>query len=70
MYYKSEDITATKTTSNINLSKGSVLIEDTKILLQHDAYTKRLKCYNDKGLWVNTKPLTYNNVEKNIIPYN
>lgn len=68
MYYESKNIYATKTTAITNLSKGSVIIEDKKILLQHDVYLKRNKVYNKEGLWIDTKPLLYNNVEKNIVP--
>ncbi|KAI5980362.1 mitochondrion dnapol [Pisolithus orientalis] len=70
MYFLSKNVYGNKISSITDLSKGSVVIEDKKILLQHDAYLKRKKYYNENGLWIDTKPLVFNNIEKGIIPYN
>ena len=70
MYFSSKDVKGIKTNSIVNLSKGSVIIENKNILIQHDAYKKRTKIFNNKGLWVETKPIIYNNIVKNIIPFN
>lgn len=56
MYYNNFDIKAIKTNSEINYAEGYVNIDENQITLNHDAYTKREKIY-DNGLWVNTKPL-------------
>ena len=70
MYYLNKNISATKSTTVTNLSKGSVIIKDKDILLAHDVYKKRDKIYNTQGLWVNTKPLLYNNKQKALVLYN
>jgi hypothetical protein len=67
MYFTAKDTYASKISSKTNLSKGSVTIEEKQILIQHDVYRKREKIFNSKGLWINTKPLLYNNVVKSII---
>lgn len=67
MYYSNKNILANKNSTITKLSLGSVIITENKVLLQHDAYTKREKIYNEKGLWVDTKPLLYNNIIKSIV---
>ena len=69
MYFSSKNVIALKTNSVINLSKGSVILENKKVLIQHDVFKKRTKLFNGKGLWVETKPNFYNNLEKSLIPY-
>lgn len=67
MYYSNKNILANKNSTITNLSLGSVIITENKVLLQHDAYTKREKIYNEKGLWVETRPILYNNIIKSIV---
>lgn len=67
MYYLNKNIYAIKTTTETDLSNGSVLIKDKNILISHDVYKKREKLFNDVGLWVNTKPLLYNNIQKSLV---
>ena len=67
MYYSHKNIFASKTTSKSDLSKGSVIIMDKDILLDHDVYKKREKIYNQNGIWCHTKPLLYNNIIKDLV---
>ena len=69
MYYSNKNVYANKTSAITNLTKGSVIIQEKKILVQSDGYLKREKLYNVKGLWVETKPLTYNNLNRSIVLY-
>lgn len=50
MYLNNKDITAIKTESVKNLSKGSVVIRDKEIILRHNSYCKREKVYSVDGL--------------------
>nr|YP_010697791.1 DNA polymerase [Porodaedalea chrysoloma]WCF76752.1 DNA polymerase [Porodaedalea chrysoloma] len=70
MYFSFKNILSIKPNTIKNLSKGSVIISEKEILLQYDSFTKREKLYSESKLWVNTKPLYYNNIEKSIIPIN
>lgn len=57
MYYNKKDIRALKGDTKTNYEKGYVSIGVKEITLNHDAYTKRQKIYNNDGLWVDTRPL-------------
>ena len=70
MYFTNKNVYAQKTSTVTNLTKGSIIIQDKKILLRSDGYLKREKLYNGTGLWVDTKPLVYNNFNRSIVPYN
>lgn len=70
LYFGSTDVCGLKKSTLTDLSKGSVIIQDKKILIQHNVYNKREKIFNREGLWVNTKPLKYNNVETRILQVN
>lgn len=50
MYYSNKNILANKSSTIADLKLGSVIITEQKILLQHDAYTKRQKLYDTEGL--------------------
>ncbi len=62
MYFLNKNITATKFNTVTNYEKASVLIEKKNVILNHDSYTKREKVYNNEGIWIDTKPLNYNNI--------
>ena len=61
MYYENKNVTAQKFNSIINFNKASVLIEKKDVILNFNSYTKREKIYNNEGIWIDTKPLKYNN---------
>lgn len=69
MYFNENNVYAIKNETIKNLSKGSVLIKDKEIVLQHDAFSKRDKIYSKEGIWIDTKPIIFNNTQKSIIPY-
>ena len=66
--FLSKTVSAIKSETIKNYEKGYVLIQDKKVVLKPDVYTKRQKIFNDKGLWVDTLPLMYNNVITSIVP--
>ena len=70
MYLKSKNVSGIKTYTTTDYTKGYVSIDEKEITLSHDVYKKREKVFNKENLWVNTKPLIINNVEKSIIIYN
>ena len=70
MYLNSENVFANKKSSVTDLSKGSVIITERKIKIQYNTYLKRTKIYNKFGKWVDTKPLYYNNIIKDIVSPN
>jgi hypothetical protein len=56
--YLGKNINTKRNEVNKNYSIGSVTINIPKnITLSSDAYKKRVKIFNDKNLWVDTKPL-------------
>lgn len=70
MYYKSKNVFGTKVSSVANLSQGSVLISKNKTKLDWNSYKKRKKIYDPiTKLWIDTKPLYINNLDKNICLY-
>jgi len=79
MYYLSENVLATKVQTITNYQQGSVLIKNKEVLLNPNAYSKRIKLYTSeksnshldgiKQLWTNTQPLILNNIEKRITIY-
>lgn len=50
-------------------TKGSVSITNKNVILNADAYIKRSKLYDDKGLWVNTQPNIINTIDLSFIVY-
>ena len=62
MYWDNMNVTATKFNSVSNYQKASVIIEKKDVILNSDSYTKREKIYNNEGIWIDTKPLNYNNI--------
>jgi len=69
MYFKTKNVSGIKSYSTKNYTKGYVSIDEKEITLSHDAYKKREKVFNKENLWMNTKPLIYNNVVKSIIHF-
>ena len=63
MYFNNQNVTAIKNDSKTLFDKGSVIISTKPVNLNQDVYKKREKIFNNKGLWVNTKPLTFNNIK-------
>lgn len=61
MLYENKNITATKINNKTDLANASVSIEKKDITLNYNSYTKIIKIFNDKGIWVDTKPLDINN---------
>jgi hypothetical protein len=59
MFYNNKKATALKTHTNLDIVKGTVNISTKSVLISPNSYTKREKIYNDKGLWINTKPIFY-----------
>jgi hypothetical protein len=62
MYYNKSNIRATKYNTITNYEKASVLIEKKDIILNQDSYTKREKIYDNKGIWIDTCPLNFTNI--------
>lgn len=60
--------TAVKSQSKADWSKGEVKIEDIEVTLYSDSYKKRDKIYNN-NLWINTKPIFINQIDKSLIKY-
>lgn len=62
--------TAKKKQSKIDWSIGHVVIEEKdNITINSNNYTKRVKIHSDE-VWVDTKPVFINNIDKSLIPYN
>lgn len=61
MYFENKNVIATKINSITNYEKASVVIEKKDVVLNYNSYTKREKIYNNEGIWIDTKPLNYNN---------
>jgi hypothetical protein len=40
------------------------------VYVSSESFTKREKIYNSEGLWIDTKPLVYNNTTKDIVLIN
>lgn len=49
--------TAVKTIGYKDYEDGSVTICKEKVTINSEGYTRREKIFNNKGLWINTKPL-------------
>ena len=62
MYWNNSNVTATKFNTVRNYQKASVIIEKKDVVLNFDSYTKREKIYNNEDIWIDTKPLNYNNI--------
>ena len=65
MYLNNKNIVATKFNTKTNYQKASVLIEKKNVIINSDSYTKREKIFNKKGIWIDTKPLIFNNIKQN-----
>jgi hypothetical protein len=55
--YNNQKISAIKTQSQKDWSKGSVIIKDKTINLDPMCYLKREKIINNQGQWIDTKAL-------------
>nr|YP_010044372.1 DNA polymerase [Trametes versicolor]QPF23613.1 DNA polymerase [Trametes versicolor] len=60
MYWYNSNVTATKFHTITNYQNASVLIKKKDVVLNYDSFTKREKIYNNEGIWIDTKPLNYN----------
>lgn len=69
MYYQSENVKGIRSSTETDYKDGFVSIKDKEVILNYDSYTKRKKIYSN-NLWIDTKPLIYNNIVKNIVPIN
>jgi DNA polymerase type B, organellar and viral len=58
MYFNNKNIETIKTHTTIKYDKASVIIQKKDITINSNAYTKREKVFNNKGIWIDTKPLT------------
>ena len=66
MYLKSQSVKGNKVYTKKDLSKGSVSIfNDSEVNVNWNSYTKRSKIYGN-GLWIDTKPLVVNTIDKSI----
>lgn len=63
MYFKQQNVIAIKNDTKTLFDKGSVIISTKPVNLNQDVYKKREKIFNNEGLWVDTKPLTFNNIK-------
>jgi hypothetical protein len=61
MYNKSKDALALKTQSKLDFLDGTVNIYTKSTTIHYNSYIKREKIFNDDGLWIDTKPIIYNN---------
>ncbi len=61
MYYNKCNVNAIKSHTTTSYEKGFVSIDFKNVILRYDSYEKREKIYDKKGLWVNTRPLMFNN---------
>lgn len=60
--YKGIDIKGTKRMAVTTYNKGSVIIDDKTITLNHNSYRKREKIYK-RNKWIDTKPLYINDID-------
>ena len=65
MYLNNKNIVATKFNTKTKYQKASVLIEKKNVIINSDSYKKREKIFNKKGIWIDTKPLIFNNIKQN-----
>lgn len=70
LYYQAESIRTIKRQTVRDYTKGSVSIDTVDVYVSSESFTKREKIYNSEGLWVDTKPLVYNNTTKDIVLIN
>lgn len=57
MYFYKNDIETIKKHTTTNYKKGTVNIENKKVILKFDSYKKRTKIFNNQNLWINTEPI-------------
>jgi DNA polymerase type B, organellar and viral len=70
LYYQAESIRTIKRQTVRDYTKGSVSIDTVDVYVSSESFTKREKIYNSEGLWIDTKPLIYNNTTKDIVLIN
>lgn len=56
-------------TKNVKKEELDYILSTREVNLNFDSFKKREKIYNKDNIWIDTKPLLYNNIEKNIIKY-
>ena len=67
MYLESKFALVSKTVSVTHFNRGSVLIDIKNFPIKWDSLNKRSKIINpSSNLWVDTKPLYINNLEKRV----
>jgi len=59
--------TASKISNKVDWTEAHVLITNNTITLNADSYKKRVKIYDSKNVWCNTKPILINKASKDII---
>jgi hypothetical protein len=69
MYNQSENVIGIKSHNTKNYEKGFVKITEKQVKINFDSFKKREKIYNKDNLWIDTKPLVYNNIVKDIVLY-
>lgn len=62
------NVEVTKKNSIKDYNKGSVSIVSIDVMLNAAAYMKRTKLY-DGNIWINTKPIYINTIDKSLIVY-
>lgn len=55
--YNNKDVKTTRNNSKKSYTHAWVDLSKIDILLNHNSYSKRQKIYNNKGIWVDTRPL-------------
>lgn len=65
------DVTnAIKSDTRTDWSKGEVVIKDKEnITIHSDCYTKRVKIYDIKDKWVDTRPIIVNDIDRSLVVY-
>lgn len=67
MYQNCKSIQGEKISGSINYFKGSVIIENKKVNIDWNSYTKREKIYNpETNLWIETRPLYIDTLTRSI----
>ena len=56
--YLNKDVEAIRYESDLNFANGYTTIKKpVNVILKHDMYKKRIRIFDDKGLWIDTTPL-------------
>lgn len=63
MYYSKIKVKERRIESKTEYDKGSVTIFSKNIIINSDSYLKRTKLYNSDGIWIDTKPLNFKEID-------